>query len=85
MLIFQYPQPGQSCFSRRTSSTDDHWNNDDKGVLVKLADLGTSAFIGPSGFRRKYTTTGYAAPEVLRYSGKELLTKKVGAHVLLSI
>jgi len=47
------------------------------GVLVKLADLGISALVGPTGFQRKTTTPTYAAPEVLKYSGKEPLTEKV--------
>ena len=47
------------------------------GVLVKLADLGISAFVGPGGFHRSNTTPTYSAPEVLKYSGKEPLTEKV--------
>jgi len=44
---------------------------------VKLADLGISALVGPSGFQRRSSTPTYAAPEVLKYSGKEPLTEKV--------
>ena len=76
VLIFQYPQPGQSCFSKWRSSVYDSWRGE--GILVKLADLGISAFLGPNGFQRKTATPGYVAPEVLKYSGKELLTEKVG-------
>ena len=73
ILIFRYPQPGQSCLSKRTASLV----YDNGGILVKLADLGISAFLGPNGFQRKMATSGYAAPEALKYSGKELLTEKV--------
>ena len=47
------------------------------GVLVKLADLGISALVGPSGFQRSITTPVYVAPEVSKYLGKEPLTEKV--------
>ena len=47
------------------------------GVLVKLADLGISALVGPIGFQRKSATPTYVAPEVIKYSGKEPLTEKV--------
>lgn len=77
MLVFRYPQPGQSYFSAQTSLPYDSWHGDSNGVLVKLADLGISAFLGPNGFQRKMTTPGYVAPEVLKYSGKEHLTEKV--------
>ena len=75
ILVFRYPQPGKSCFSMQASSAFDSWHGDD--VLVKLADLGISAFLGPNGFQHKMTTSGYVAPEVLKYSGKENLTEKV--------
>ena len=77
VLVFRYPQPGQSWFSAQTSLSYDSWHGDSNGVLVKLADLGISAFLGPNGFQRKMTTPGYVAPEVLKYSGKEHLTEKV--------
>ena len=50
------------------------------GVLVKLADLGISALVGPSGFQRRSSTPTYAAPEVIKYSGKEPLTEKVSKN-----
>ena len=75
ILVFRYPQPGKSCFSVQALSTFDSWHGDD--VLVKLADLGISAFLGQNGFQCKMTTSGYVAPEVLKYSGKEYLTEKV--------
>ena len=75
VLIFQYPKPGHKCFPKLTSLTCDSYHSG--GVLVKLADLGISAFFGPNGFQRKVTTPGYAAPEVIKYLGKELLTEKV--------
>ena len=81
VLIFQYPLPGHSCFSKWKSSFYDSWHDDNKGVLVKLADLGISAFLGPNGFQRKLTSSGYVAPEVLKYLGKEILTEKVPIHV----
>lgn len=49
----------------------------DGGVLVKLADLGISAFVGPGGFYRKPATVGHTAPEALKYAGKEPLSEKV--------
>ena len=82
VLIFRYPQPGHSCSPKWTSPLYDSWHDDSKGVLVKLADLGISVFRGPNGFQRKMTTPGYVAPEVLKYSGKELLTEKVTIHFL---
>ena len=54
------------------------------GVLVKLADLGISALVGPSGFQRKSATPTYAAPEVIKYSGKEPLTEKVIDDMFIS-
>ena len=75
ILVFRYPQPGQSYFTIQASTAYNSWHGDD--VLVKLADVGISAFLGPSGFQHKTTTPGYVAPEVLKYSGKEHLTEKV--------
>ena len=49
----------------------------DGGVLVKLADLGISAFVGPGGFHRKPSSPGHTAPEALKYAGKEPLSEKV--------
>ena len=78
VLIFKYPQPGHHCFSMEVSPlVCDSCYGEGGGVLVKLADLGVSAFVGPSGFHRSNTTPTYSAPEVLKYSGKEPLTEKV--------
>ena len=75
MLVFKYPQAGHFCFSTETSLTCKFCEGE--GVLVKLADLGISALVGPSGFLRKNSTPTYVAPEVLKFLGKEPLTKKV--------
>ena len=64
------------------STSYDSLDGDSNSVLVKLADLGISAFLGPNGFQRKMTTPGYVAPEVLKYSGKEHLTEKVSQFCL---
>lgn len=78
VLIFKYPQPGHYCFSTEVSSLlCDSCYGEGGGILVKLADLGVSAFVCPSGFHRSNTTPTYSAPEVLKYSGKEPLTEKV--------
>ena len=52
-------------------------SSDNPGVLVKLADLGISAVIGPGGFSRKQATPGHTAPEALKHLGKEQMTEKV--------
>ena len=83
VLIFRYPLPGQSYFSSQTSLSYSSWHGDSESVLVKLADLGISAYLGPSGFQRKMTTPGYVAPEVLQYSGKQHLTEKVAISFLI--
>ena len=77
VLVFKYPQAGHFCFSKETSLNCESCYSEGGGVLVKLADLGISALVGPSGFQRKSTTPTYAAPEVIKYSGKEPLTEKV--------
>jgi len=77
VLVFKYPQAGHFCFSKQTSLTCESCYSEGGGVLVKLADLGISALVGPGGFQRKNATPTYAAPEVLKYLGKELLTEKV--------
>ena len=77
ILVFKYPQAGHFCFSKKTSLTCESCYSEGGGVLVKLADLGISALVGPSGFQRKSSTPTYAAPEVIKYSGKEPLTEKV--------
>ena len=77
ILVFKYPQAGHFCFSKETSLTCESCYSEGGGVLVKLADLGISALVGPSGFQRKSSTPTYAAPEVIKHSGKEPLTEKV--------
>ena len=77
VLVFKYPQPGHYCFSSESSLTCDSCYGGGGGVLVKLADLGISAFFGPGGFQRRRTTPGYAAPEVFKYLGKLPLSEKV--------
>ena len=78
VLVFKYPQPvtGHHCLSLETSQS---CRDGRGGVLIKLTDLGISAFFGPGGFQRSRTTSGYAAPEFLRYLGKEPLSEKVSA------
>ena len=85
VLIFRYPIPGHDCFTKKTSVTltCDSCHSEGGGVLVKLADLGISAFLGPSGFQRVTSTPGYTAPEVLKYLGKEFLTEKVAIYVVI--
>jgi len=46
-------------------------------VFVKLADLGVSALVGPTGFHRKPATPGHTAPEAIEYAGTEPLSEKV--------
>ena len=84
VLIFQFPAHGHHCYepgkpleslSCRCCKGDG--SNDKPGVLVKLADLGISAFIGPGGFHRKLATPGHTAPEAIRHMGKEQMTEKV--------
>ncbi|XP_065917168.1 leucine-rich repeat serine/threonine-protein kinase 1-like isoform X2 [Dysidea avara] len=82
VLVFKYPQAGHFCFSKETSLNCESCYSEGGGVLVKLADLGISALVGPSGFQRKSTTPTYAAPEVIKYSGKEPLTEKVDIYSL---
>ena len=77
VLVFKYPQAGHFCFSKETSLTCESCYSEGGGVLVKLADLGISTLVGPSGFQRSITTPVYVAPEVSKYSGKEPLTEKV--------
>ena len=77
VLVFKYPQAGHFCFSKETSLTCESCYSEGGGVLVKLADLGVSALVGPSGFQRSTTTLVYVAPEVVKYVGNEPLNKKV--------
>ena len=77
--MFRFPAIGHSCFNKSdtdflcTSCNINHNNR----VVVKLADLGVAAFVGPGGFRRRPATSGHTAPEAIKYSGKEALTEKV--------
>lgn len=81
ILVFQYPPVGHSCFKKDdndflcTFCKADHTNR----VLVKLADLGIAAFVGPGGFRRRSATPAHTAPEAIKYGGKEALTEKVAS------
>jgi len=83
VLVFRFPQHGHHCYepgkpleslSCKCCKGD---SNNKPGVLVKLADLGISAFIGPGGFHRKLATPGHTAPEAIRHMGKEQMTEKV--------
>ena len=75
VLVFKYPQPGYLCTFPETLPTCESLGGE--SVLIKLADLGISAYFGPKGFQRKITAQGYTAPEVLKYSGNEPLSEKV--------
>jgi len=77
VLVFKYPQAGHFCFSKETSLTCESCYSEGGGVLVKLADLGIAALVGPSGFQRSSSTPAYAAPEVSKYLGKEPVVEKV--------
>ena len=50
---------------------------EDDQVKVKLADLGTSSFVGPQGFNRRPGTPAHTAPEAMQCAGKESLSEKV--------
>ena len=76
ILVFSFPQAGHDCFTAKdTSLRCTACQNG--GALVKLADLGVSAFVGPEGFYRKPSTPGHTAPEVMEYHGLEPLGEKV--------
>ena len=77
ILVFRFPQAGHSCFAAGSSLKCLACQPQDDGVLVKLADLGISAFAGPGGFHRKPSSPGHTAPEALKYAGKEPLSEKV--------
>ena len=81
ILVYKYPQAGHFCFSKETSLNCESCYSEGGGVLVKLADLGVSALVGPSGFQRKSSTPAYAAPEVLKYLGAKPISDKVCTHV----
>ena len=84
VLVFQFPPHGHHCYAQGKplkSISCIHCKgigNSNPGVLVKLADLGISAFVGPGGFHRKLATPGHTAPEAIRHMGKEQMTEKVG-------
>jgi len=83
VLVFQFPPLGHQCYTQEkplklVSCVHCKEKNDHLGVLVKLADLGISAVIGPGGFQRKQATAGHTAPEALRHTGKEQMIEKVG-------
>ena len=87
VLVFQFPKCGHQCYVqgkplKSISCIHCKSINDNPGVLVKLADLGISAFVGPGGFHRKLATPGHTAPEAIRHMGKEQMTEKVGTCML---
>ena len=57
---------------------------DKSGVLVKLTDLGVSAFVGPGGFHRKPATVGHAAPETIEHLGQYPVGEKVSPLLYVS-
>ena len=75
--MFRFPQVDHSCLTTNGSVKCMACQSQDGGVLVKLADLGISAFVGPGGFHRKPSSPGHTAPEALKYAGKEPLSEKV--------
>lgn len=84
VLVFRFPphghhccEPGKPLESLSCGYCREDVSNGKPGVLVKLADLGISAFIGPGGFHRKLATPGHTAPEAIRHMGKEQMTEKV--------
>ncbi|XP_065919006.1 leucine-rich repeat serine/threonine-protein kinase 1-like isoform X2 [Dysidea avara] len=82
VLVFQFPPHGHQCYVqgkplKSVSCVHCKVLSNKPGVLVKLADLGISAFVGPGGFHRKSATPGHTAPEAIRYKGKEQMTEKV--------
>jgi len=81
VLVFQFPPHGHQCYVEgKPLNTCVHCkgSSDNPRVLVKLADLGISAVIGPGGFQRKQATPGHTAPEAIRHTGNEQMTEKVG-------
>ena len=88
VLVFQFPSHGHQCYAQGKPlklGACIHCINS-PGVLVKLADLGISAIIGPGGFNRKMASPGHTAPEALKHLGKEQMTEKVSkfSHIKLS-
>ena len=55
------------------------------GVLVKLGDLGVSAFVGPGGFHRKPATPGHTAPEAIEYHGQYPIGEKVSYQLAIHL
>ena len=85
VLVFRFPAQNHHCYEQgkpleSLSCRCCKGDGSNKGVLVKLADLGISAFIGPGGFHRKLATPGHTAPEAIRHMGKEQMTEKVVIH-----
>jgi len=83
VLVFQFPSQGHQCYTqgealKSVSCIHCKGMSNNSGILVKLADLGISAFVGPGGFHRKSATPGHTAPEAIRHMGKEQMTEKVG-------
>ena len=74
ILVFSFPQAGHDYFDATNKKACSACQTE---VIVKLADLGISAFVGPAGFRRRPGTKGHTAPEAIRYAGKESLGEKV--------
>ena len=77
ILVFSFPQAGHDYFDVTNKKVCSACQTEDSKVIVKLADLGISAFVGPAGFRRRPGTKGHTAPEAIRYAGKESLGEKV--------
>lgn len=77
VLVFHFPAEKHQCYETGKPLESLSCICCKTGVLVKLADLGISAFIGPGGFHRKLATPGHTAPEAIRHMGKEQMTEKV--------
>ena len=84
ILVFRFPQAGHSCFGMDGSLTCMLCQTDKSGVLVKLTDLGVSAFVGPVGFHRKPATVGHAAPETIEHLGQYPVGEKVSSLLYVS-
>ena len=81
ILVFRFPQAGHSCFGIDGSLNCLPCQTDQSGVLVKLTDLGVSAFVGPGGFHRKMATPGHAAPEAIEHLGQHPIGEKVSSFL----
>ena len=84
ILVFCFPQAGHSCLGMDGSLTCMLCQTDKSGVLVKLTDLGVSAFVGPGGFHRKPATVGHAAPETIEHLGQYPVGEKVSSLLYVS-